>query len=96
MKNFEKNIVAYLAANVWNLKVTFWISVVLTIIGCGGIVYAILSPPLSTMPLYSKLGVGFMGVLMIFCVIGLGVCYRKARKSYQEYVELNKKALEQE
>ena len=94
MKNFEKNIAAYLAANVWSLKVAFWISVVLTIICCGGIVYAI--PPLSTMPLYSKLGVGFMGVLMIFCVIGLGVCYRKARKSYQEFVELNKKALAQE
>ena len=96
MKNFEKNIAVYLAANVWNLKVTFWAGLVMSVIGCGGIVYAILTPPLSTMPLYSKLGVGFMGVLMIFCVIGLGVCYRKARHSYQEFVELNKKALAQE
>ena len=96
MKNFEKSIAAYLAANVWNLKLTFWAGLVMSVIGCGGIVYAILTPPLSTMPLYSKLAVGFMGLLLIFCVVGLGVCYRKARKSYQEYVALNKKALEQE
>ncbi|MBP3546140.1 MAG: hypothetical protein J6K16_03295 [Alphaproteobacteria bacterium] len=96
MKNFEKNIVARMAANVRNQKVTFLTALLLTIIGCAGIVYAIVTPPVVTMPLYSKLGIGFMGLLMIFCDIGLWSCYKKSRKCLKEYNELNKEALEKE
>lgn len=96
MENLEKRIVAHMATSTRQLKLTFLGGIVMTIIGCGGIVYAILTPPLSTMPLYSKLGVGFMGLLMIFCDIGLWSCYKKSRKCLKEYNELNKEALEKE
>lgn len=96
MENLEKRIVAHMATSTRQLKLTFLGGLIMTIIGCGGIVYAILTPPLSTMPLYSKLGVGFMGVLMVFCEIGLWFCYKKSRKCSQDYRELNKKAIKKE
>ena len=96
MKNFEKNIAAVMAANVWNLKVTFWAGLVMSAVGCGGILYVVLTSPDSVTPFEAKLVLGLLGLLIIICETGIGFCYRRARKSYQEFVELNKKALEQE